>query len=280
MKISATSALVLNWTAPDVWTTANATDYTNRLDLSESEKLLGLFSEEEQYMHLQAVSNRKFFVRKKAIDFITLCRQKGALPQVIILAAGIAPLSVELSSLFPEAGIFDLDKYLMKEKEHFLQDSLPGIRFIDGDLTNLEGMDRQLKSRGWDPQKPTLVIMEGITYYLTEDALRGVIAYFAPFAIAMAGDFALQPEIVDEKARIFGTELFRKIKEAIDLKHIQYYDPAHFAALLKDYALTPLQRTLISDIQETFRGTAEPFSGTEPCWISMFSVSSRHPSLL
>lgn len=280
MKISATSALVLNWTAPDVWATPAAVSYSNRLDLSESQKLLARFSEEEQYMHLQAVSNRKFFVRERAIDFITLCLKKEATPQVIILAAGIAPLSIELSALFPQARIFDTDKYLMQEKEHFLEGTLPGIRFIDCDITDLEKLDSQLRANGWDPEQPSIIIMEGITYYLPQPALKDILSYFAPYGAALAGDFALEPGIVDESARVLGTALFRKIKEAIELEHIQYYEPAHFAALMQECTFSPLERTLISDIQVAFRGTATPFSGNEPCWISMFSVSTTHSSLL
>jgi len=121
MIISDTSALVLNWSAPDIWKSQNARDYFNRLNLSAADNLLKLFDEKENFMHTQAVSNRKFFVRKCAVEFL----EKNKDGQVVILAAGIAPLSVDLASLFPESTIFDIDKYLMRDKENFLTASAP-----------------------------------------------------------------------------------------------------------------------------------------------------------
>ena len=67
MKISATSALVLNWTDEKLWQSPETLAYSNQLDLSEGEELFKLFSEKETFMHLQSVSGRKYFMKQKVL---------------------------------------------------------------------------------------------------------------------------------------------------------------------------------------------------------------------
>jgi len=130
MKISATSALVLNWTDPHIWKTGKARNYFNELDLSEGDELFEQFSERENYMHLQSVSNRKYFIRKKCVEFLSLyqkCVEFLSLypqGQILFFAAGISPMSVEVAELFPESLIFDIDKYLMNEKKSFINNEI------------------------------------------------------------------------------------------------------------------------------------------------------------
>ncbi len=162
MIISDTSALVLQWTSKDIWKSQNALDYFDRLNLSAANNLFQMFDHIEHYMHLQSVTNRKFFVRKCAVEFL----EKHNDGQVIILAAGLAPLSVELASLFPESTIFDIDKYLMKEKEIYINGVCPNIRFIECDITNIEKLHQALFENEWNNAQPTILIMEGIIYYL------------------------------------------------------------------------------------------------------------------
>jgi len=69
MLISATSALVLNWTANEIWKSRNAWEYFESLDLSEGNTLLARFDELECDMHTQSVTNRKFFMRNHTIEF-------------------------------------------------------------------------------------------------------------------------------------------------------------------------------------------------------------------
>ena len=92
MKISATSTLVLNWTDSNLWQSRETVNYNQKLDLSEGEPLFKLFSEEETFMHTQAISGRKYFMKKRVLGFLEELRNKGESGQVIILAAGLAPL--------------------------------------------------------------------------------------------------------------------------------------------------------------------------------------------
>ena len=173
MLISATSALVLNWTSKDIWKSKNARDYVESLDLSEGESLLNMYSDQQKHMQTQSVTNRKYFVRKTTVEFLNE-NTKG---QVIILAAGIAPLSVEVASLFPESMVFDIDKYSMKDKEKHLNNICPNIKFMESDITDTEFLETVLIKNGWDPEKPSILVMEGITYYLLEKELKNILLF-------------------------------------------------------------------------------------------------------
>jgi O-methyltransferase involved in polyketide biosynthesis len=271
MLISATSALVLNWTSKDIWTSKNAQEYVNALDLSEGNPLLNLFDATEKFMHTQSVSNRKYFVRKHILAFLNKCQQENEKGQVVILAAGIAPMSVEIASLVRDSIVFDVDKYLMNEKEKFLKAVCPNIKFIECDITDIDQLNENLIHNGWNPENPSILIMEGITYYLLEKDLKHVLTFFAKNNSRMLADFVLNPDFIHPKNRKFGVAVFRKIQESVGLEFVNFYEPAHFMSLVDECGFKNAQRTTSDEIQLERTGRKDPFDLEESGWISMVS---------
>ncbi len=273
LKIADTSALVLNWTSASVWQTEPAKRYSQRLNLSEADRLLALFSTQERLMHTECVTGRKFFIRKCALSFIENNRQEELPAQVIILAAGIAPLSVELAALFPQIKIFDIDRDLMAEKEKMIQDQFSNIQFITCDISNLEKLTQQLFEKGWNSKHPTLVILEGIIYYLQEEVLKNILYYFAENKAALACDFALEPQCVDMPNRTYGTEVFRKIEEATGIGKVRFYTPEYFIGLLEKCGYQNIQLKTSAAIQTERVGSSNPFEGPHSSWINFIQTS-------
>jgi len=269
MLISATSALVLNWTSKEIWKSKNALDYFLSLDLSEGEELYKEFDALENFMLTQAVTNRKYFVRKYSIAFLEECRNKSVQGQVIIIAAGISPLSVELASFFPQTKVFDVDKYSMNEKKKYLNDICPNIQFMECDITQTALLGEKLAQYGWNPANPTLVVIEGIVYYLSESDLKAVLTFFASFKTRLVADFVLKPEFVHEKNRVFGIEVFRRIKEWVGLDFVNFYAPDYFMTLLKECGFGDAQRFKMDEIPFERTGKKEPFDLEESGWISL-----------
>lgn len=268
MKLSATSALVLNWTLPEIWQNQTTHAYLEKLDLSEGNELLELFDPAEHLMHTHAVSNRKYFMLQCAIDFCTHSIQKGRQPQVIILAAGIAPLSVEIASRFPQSIVFDIDKYLMDEKQRLLHHSVPNISFISCDLNDIALLEQQLSLRNWDASEPSLVILEGITYYLTRQSLQHCMEFFALSGSQLACDYALPPEIITEELRLFGTNVFEKIKHKTGIGFISYYDPDVIQNMLISSGYIMVQHFGMPVVQKLRTVSASPFAEGRHAWIS------------
>jgi O-methyltransferase involved in polyketide biosynthesis len=270
MLISATSALVLNWTSKEIWKSKNAQDYFDGLDLSEGEALYKEFDVVENHMLTQAITNRKYFVRKHAMAFLDNSRNERMNGQLIILAAGISPLSVEIASFFPETTVFDVDKYSMNEKQQYLNNICANIQFIECDITDMALLKDGLIQHGWIPAHPTLVVLEGIVYYLSETDLRNVLTFFASYKTHLIGDFVLKPEYVYEKNRVYGVEVFRKIKESVGLDFVNFYAPDQFMAMLKECGFAQAKRFMMDEIQFERTGKKAPFDFSESGWVSLF----------
>ena len=269
MLISATSALVLNWTSIEIWQTKNARDYFNSLDLSEGRLLYNAFDGLENYMLTQAITNRKYFVRNNTIEFLKALEHEDKNGQVIVLAAGIAPLSAEIASLFPKTTVFDIDKYAMPEKEKYLKNICPNIKFIECDITNIHLLKTKLAKYGWEPEIPTIVVIEGIIYYLLETDLRNILFFFASNQTRLIADFVLKPEYVHVKNRRFGVDVFGKISEMVGLEFLNFYEPDYFMALVKECGFKNPKRFKMDEIQLERTGQKDPFDFAEPAWVSM-----------
>lgn len=269
MIISDTSALVLNWTSKNIWKSKHAQDYFDSLDLSAADPLFKRFDKKENFLQTQLLNNRKFFVRKCTVEFLEKCKSENVTGQVIILAAGIDPLSVEVASLYPNSIIFDVDKYAMNEKEKYLNNVCPNIRFIECDIINIELLKETLTAKGWNTDMPCILIMEGITYYLHENDLRNVLTFFAGAVTDFVCDFGLKPEFVNEQNRVHGVEIRRKIIESVGLEFMNCYDPHYYMSVLKQCGFKNSQRVTMKHIQTERTGESAPFDSDESAWVAL-----------
>lgn len=267
MKISATSALVLNWTDKKTWQTPIAAAYMSRLDLSEGQPLLNLFSEHENFMHSQTVSGRKFFIRKKVISFLSKMQRQNKKGQVLILAAGLAPLSLEIASMFPSSRVYDVDKFNMREKKKLVGDQPANIHFIECDITDVSKLNDALMKEGFRPEEHTIAVLEGITYYITPAALKDILHYLSGTKTTVVGEFGLKPELVNEKTRFHLEDVFSKITQQVNLDFVTYYSDEEIKALLHSAGFTSAELTNFQLIQEERTGNVFPFTSPDSSWI-------------
>jgi len=267
MKISATSALVLNWTEEELWETPEAMKYFRKLDLSEGQPLLEMFDGDERYIHTHAVSNRKFFMKQQIIRFLESLPSGRKDGQVLILAAGLTPLSFEIASLYPLCRVFDVDRYLMKEKMAYRPSVLANIEFIECDLTDVGRLHEVLLLHGFDPRKPAIAVMEGIIYYLTTPALIEILKYLSGNGIRLVGDFCLKPELVNAEHRIYPIEVFRKISEMVGLESVTFYSEREIGSALTGSGFGTVRITGMRQIQKERTGAAEPFNAPDSGWL-------------
>jgi O-methyltransferase involved in polyketide biosynthesis len=273
MKISATSTLVLNWTDHNVWESEDTLSYSNKLDLSEGEPLFKLFSDEETFMHMQAVSGRKYFMKQRITLFLEELKTRGESGQVIILAAGLAPLSIEIASLFPSCRVFDVDQYLMAEKKDLINGKPSNIEFIECDITNVSALNENLLKHGFKADEPTIAVMEGIIYYLPTDSFKNILSFLNNNNMVFAGDFCLKPELVSEKTRYYLTDVFRKIKAEVQLDFINFYTPEEITNLLADAGYKNINLSNMQQIQEERVGETHPFIETNSSWVMNISAT-------
>ncbi len=163
IHISGTSALVLLWGGKDAYKSKLAQKYLEQLDLSSGYELYNECSKIWEPYH-EILRNRKFGV----FNFIESILREDSNAQVIILAAGIAPLSLDIIERFPDAKIFDIDIVNMPMKKKLFEEVSDGsfenkIEFIESDITNKDILTESLIQHGWDKSKKSIVIAEGIS---------------------------------------------------------------------------------------------------------------------
>lgn len=267
INISATSALVLNWTDRKIWQTHPAAAYMDKLDLSEGQSLLDLFSKDENFMHTQTISCRKFFIRNKVCSFLEELQRQGKRGQVLILAAGLAPMSLEIAARYPSSTVFDVDQYNMPEKQMLIGGQLPNIRFCACDITNVRKLDEALVREGFRSDVPVMTILEGIIYYLTKDALGNLLRYLSRMNSVVVAEFGLIPEQVNEKTRFFLENVFATIKQQAKLDFITFYSDEAMSDLIRCAGFASVTLTNFQTIQKERTGNEYPFAEPDSSWI-------------
>lgn len=221
-NISSTSAMVLVWLGKKFYTHANTLKYFNHLDLTEGELLAKeLTSIWDSYD--EVIKNRKFAIKHFAFDFLS----KNTKAQVVILAAGLDPLSVEIASYFPEAKIFDTDMDNMQIKKDLVNQTtdVDNVQFVTADITKSENFKNSLIQSGWEKNKNTLLIAEGITYYLNEEDLWEMPKCFSSSdnSNAFIMEYMLPLSLVDEKFCHIPMAVFEKLSKIFNLNEITEY---------------------------------------------------------
>ncbi|MFM2206985.1 MAG: hypothetical protein RL213_960 [Bacteroidota bacterium] len=272
MKISSTSALVLKWSDTSVYKSAAAVSFLSGLDFSAADEILRRMDEESNRMHTEAVSNRKRFFWKETSDFLEACAASGKTGQVVILAAGISPLSIDLADRFPGSRVWDIDLYLMEEKAALVGEALPNLRFITADITDIPDWRSQLIATDFDPDRPSIFVLEGINYYISTDDLFEILHWVNGLGAMACGDFVLPPSVVHASTRRFPKEVFDVVREVAGLDFIQFYRRPEFIRLLETAGYKDIRFTALKSVQEERTGSPDPFreAGTE--WIELWTA--------
>ncbi len=108
-----------------------------------------------------------FALRKKLIESIVQgVIEKGAVRQVVVIAAGFDPLAAALHKKHADVKFFEIDHPATQErKKAALADAGPNLFFCPADLTKT-GIADALARAGFNAGHPTVFIAEGITMYL------------------------------------------------------------------------------------------------------------------
>ncbi len=168
-SIPSTSALVLLWTKQSIYNSISAKKFFQKINLDAGEPLRKEL-EIEGLTHHEEVTNRKYGVQKFCANFFTATSDG----QVIFLGAGLDPKSLDVAELFPNLYVFDVDIDNMDIKERITREiqGPKNIAFCKADIGATEEMRTVLKNHGWDENKKTLLVAEGISYYVPKTVFK------------------------------------------------------------------------------------------------------------
>jgi Leucine carboxyl methyltransferase len=172
LKLASTSALVLLWAQQECYQSKSAKHYLSQLDLEEGKSLYNWCREVCPYYD-EVIKNRKFGVFNLVKKYFS---DQTKNQQLVIAAAGLDALGIEVVELYPHSQVFELDKENMDIKSRLTivpeNKTKRSITFIQANLLDFSEVYKNLIERGWDPQKPTLLVFEGISYYLSLESIQ------------------------------------------------------------------------------------------------------------
>lgn len=268
IHISGTSALVLLWGGKEAYKSNLAQLYLENLDLSAG---LELYNECSKIWkpYFEIIRNRKFGVFKFLESILSIDQNY----QVIVLAAGIAPLSLDIIEKFPDAKVFDVDIENMKLKEELYEELgvNKNVKFLECDITDKKGFKNSLVQTGWDEKKKSIVVAEGISYYLSEDELWNTFSLFQ--SNDKSNFIILESRLPYDKVAHDRKEIQERVWDyltsSLDLKYVtRYYDEK-----VKEYGdkigAEVLEKYTMKNIQQMRDGNTELFPEDNSGWIEV-----------
>ncbi|MDR6567332.1 class I SAM-dependent methyltransferase [Chitinophaga ginsengisegetis] len=177
LKVPSTSRLVLE-AAMQLYITPLQQQYIEAIDFSETS---GFYDElKQQYPFIADM----ICLRKQSIRRM-LRERMPAFPgqQVIMLGAGLDPLSLYLLENYPQqiSRIIEVDNGYIEEKQQLYEEIMPGnplIRFIKCNITDTALLWSKLLENGYREEIPAIIVFEGVLHYISNDAFVQVMQLF------------------------------------------------------------------------------------------------------
>ncbi|NLR81530.1 class I SAM-dependent methyltransferase [Chitinophaga eiseniae] len=169
LKVPATSRLVLE-AAMQLYTSPLQQQYIAAIDFSETSRIF--YELQRSFPQIiDTICLRKQSIRDQLkSQLVTISR-----PQVIILGAGLDPLSLYLLENYREniSRIIEVDNGYIEEKQHIYHHLVPveaQIQFVKCDVTDTALLWSKLLENGYQEDIPTIIIFEGVIHYISNEA--------------------------------------------------------------------------------------------------------------
>ncbi len=284
MKLSSTSALVLLWSGQEHLRGRAARAYFDRLDLEEGRTLRDRCEAVCPY-YAEVIRNRKHGV----LNFIgqALVGAGDEPAQVVIAGAGLDPLGLELAERHPEIAVFEIDRENMDVKHRLFTEvdasrnpQAPQVRpvaLVTADLADAAAVRRGLAAAGWRPGRFTVMLLEGVSYYLAPEVLQALVAGVAPDAFVVE---YLKPaaSIASDRA-VIPEQVFGLIAQVCALPEIRRHDATTLRVLLDDGGddgLVVVARQGMTTLERQRTGANRFFATEDSGWIEVaLMVRSR-----
>ena len=271
LSLSQTSALVLvcdniSYQSP------KSKEFLSHLDLSAGQKMY------EKIKHLkphldEVIPNRKYIIHNYIRNII---KEET---QILTLACGWDPIFAKLHEEFPNNSFFGIDSESISLQQNLVQKIMPHsqIFYIHEDISAIDNLIDKLKKNNWSPNKPTCLVVEGISYYIPPQIFWNSLKALKESINAdcfICGDFLIdwKQQEVSNLTKKIGFDIFEMIKETC--QHNYYtYTKNHFIENLKNLSFGNIKTWTQDEIQKKRTGTSDPWSKEEG-HIYLFSAES------
>lgn len=224
VNLSSTSALVLLWEEGSIHRSILSSKYRKLLNLDAAKGLYELCNKICPF-YSEVIKNRKQCVLE--ITFSEIRGNKSI--QIIILGAGMDSLSLEIISKVKNVKIFEIDSSISPKKsiiESLDKRLFDSLSLISADLKHPKKILNLLKEAGWNPDNSSLVIIEGVSYYLNEFNLKNILKNFQSKGKSnrVILEYLVSRELISKKRSVTSEKIFNLISKEIEFPNITRYD--------------------------------------------------------
>jgi O-methyltransferase involved in polyketide biosynthesis len=271
LELEPTAALVMDW-AKDLYRTGAAADFVARLDLSAGQRMRRECDSVCPW-YTEVMMNRKWFIRHIASAFVSGSDEPC---QVLILASGKSPLALELLENNPEriVSVVETDLAGMNEKQQVYREIAPSlekkIRCIHADLYDPdETRDAVLATGAFDPGCPTIIIFEGISYYLPPAVSSAALSQFASKSgqNTIIVDSLLPSSLVREDRRYITRGIWGIINRDCNFSNSVTYSPDEMEAMLSSAGGDQVLHHAMDEMERLRTGKNRYFPTAAHGWI-------------
>jgi len=177
--MSSVSSLILLWARPPAYTSPAATAYLRLLDLSDGEELLSR-CDTIWPQYGEVIKNRKSQILNLVLNEAGGRRKS----QAVVFGSGVDALSLEVASREDGVTVYEVDRDGMDAKQRLIT-RCAGRRIssriccVTADLVDADAVMAALRGNGWQESMPSILVFEGISYWIPERRLFGLISRFA-----------------------------------------------------------------------------------------------------
>ena len=249
-KVPATSCLVLLLADESTYAGKTARGVFSAVDLSAGQPMVDLLGDGVDRA-MEEVRNRKYAVSRFCREYLS--EKPDA--QVIVLGSGLDPLSIDIAECYPDATVIDVDMANLDIKQK-INDSLggPELRFCVANLADVPSLVSALQAAGWDPQLPTLLVAEGISYYIPKPVFLQTLKALRTAGGALVLEYSMpEEEITDEEALQISSDFYGKLWQLLEMPfQLQRYGTKDAASVARELG-GELVQTLTSHEMELGR---------------------------
>ena len=271
MRLDHTAALVTSWAAP-LYEHGPTAAFVGQLDLSKGHELLARCHDVCPW-YGEVIRDRKHFLRHLIERELATRAERF---QVVIPAAGVSPLALELLLSQPDrvTRVIEVDIAGTVEKHRLYSAVAPHladrIACVAADITTAGFSARMLEVEGgYRPGAPTIALFEGISYYITEAQLRHAMGVFRSTQQRnlIILEHLLPCARVNEARRSIPLGIFRTIGAYAGLSHIRCYSAGHVESLFESLRGSKVRHYSSTDMERVRKGKPRRFVDDGDGWI-------------
>ena len=278
-SLSATSALVLLWARGFHYAHPKTQLYLDKLKLNEGRYLYEHIQNTIWPHYSEIIHNRKFGILKYCEKYLAKNRNESV--QIIIAGAGFDPLGLDLISRYPNVQVYEIDREGMTIKAEIIN-SLPRepestneLKLITADLNEITTIHQQLLDVGWTETKKTLLLFQGISYYLSSEILKALIFQINPTTLLI--EYLNWEQIRLPEYRNIARSVFSTIaKSCKGVGEIQTYNPNTLETLLNPYTVT--KHWTLKQLEYDRTQKNHFFKEENDGWIEIVSMKQIEPT--